>query len=64
MWIIFEQVIILIVRIATLFYALPCGLNTIVFAKMVDADCSIGASLAFLSNIFACVTIPIVVSLF
>lgn len=53
-----------IVRTATLFYALPCGLNTIVFAKMVDADCSIGASLALLSNVLACVTIPIVVSLF
>jgi len=53
-----------VLKIAVLMYAMPCGLNTIVFPKLVDENCEIGASLAFLSNILACLTIPIVLSLF
>lgn len=49
---------------ALLFYAMPCGLNTIVFPKLVDGNCEIGAGLAFISNILACVTIPIIFTLF
>lgn len=39
-------------------YAMPCGLNTIVFPKLVKEDCKTGASLAFLSSFFSCLTIP------
>lgn len=45
-------------------HAMPCGLNTIVYPKLVGEDCSIGAGLAVISNIFACITIPICIGLF
>ena len=45
--------------LAVLAYAMPCGLNTIVFPKLIGEDCRIGASLALLSNVGACLTIPI-----
>ena len=51
-------------EIAVLIYAMPCGLNTIVFPRLVDEDCRIGAGLALLSNILACLSIPVVLSLF
>lgn len=51
-----------IVQTAVLFYALPCGLNTVVFPKLVDESCEIGASLALVSTILACGTLPIVLS--
>lgn len=53
-----------VTQAAILLYAMPCGLNTIVFPKMVDENCEIGAGLAFISNILACVTIPIVFMVF
>ena len=51
-------------EIAVLIYAMPCGLNTIVFPRLVNEDCRIGAGLALLSNILACLSIPIVLSIF
>lgn len=53
-----------IARFAVIFYAMPCGLNTVVFPKMVGEDCRIGAGFAFISNIAACFTIPLVFGLF
>jgi len=47
-----------------LLFAMPCGLNTIVFPQIVNEDCRIGAGLAFVSNILACATIPLVFALF
>lgn len=47
-----------------LFLSLPCGLNTVVFPKLVDEDCRLGASMAILSNILACATIPLVLWMF
>ncbi len=52
-----------VVETCVLLYAMPCGLNTIVFPKLVEENCEIGASLAFISNIFACVTIAFVFEL-
>ena len=49
---------------AVILFAMPCGLNTIVFPRLVGEDCRIGAGLALLSNILACVTIPLVLGLF
>lgn len=47
-----------------LFLSLPCGLNTVVFPKLVDEDCHLGASMAIISNILACLTIPLVLWIF
>lgn len=52
-----------LIRTALLFYCLPCGMNTIVFPKLVDEDCSTGASLAFVSNILSMSTIPVCMTL-
>ncbi len=49
---------------AILLYAMPCGLNTIVFPKLVDENCEIGAGVAFITNILACVSIPLVFAVF
>jgi predicted permease len=49
-----------IVEAAVVLLAMPCGLNTIVFPKIVGENCEIGAGLAFISNILACITIPLV----
>ena len=51
-------------NIVVLFCALPCGLNTVIFPKLVDENCEYGASQAFISNVAACATIPVVLSLF
>lgn len=53
-----------VVAIVVLFYALPCGLNTIVFPKQVEENCEIGAGLALVSNLIACITIPLIFTLF
>lgn len=53
-----------LVAIAVLFMALPCGLNTVIFPKLVNEDCSIGAGLAVVSTVGACITIPVVLALF
>lgn len=53
-----------IVRTAVMFYALPCGMNTVVFPKLVDENCQIGAGLAMVSTVLSCATIPLVFALF
>ena len=50
------------VRAAVLLCAMPCGLNTIVFPKLIGEDCKTGAKLAFVSNLFAMLSIPVVLS--
>jgi len=49
---------------ALLIYAMPCGMNTIVFPRLVGEDCEPGAALAFISSILACLTIPLCFGLF
>jgi predicted permease len=53
-----------VARCAILLYCLPCGLNTIVYPKLVNEDCESGASLACVTNILACITIPLVLAVF
>ncbi len=48
---------------ATIMAAMPCGLNPIVFPKLVGKDCKTGARLAFLSHLFSCITLPIWLSI-
>lgn len=48
---------------ATIIATMPCGLNPIVFPKLVGKDCKTGARLAFLSHLFSCITLPIWLSI-
>ena len=52
------------VQVVVLFMALPCGLNTVVFPKLVDENCELGAGIALVSTVLACATLPLVLSLF
>jgi len=52
-----------VVRSAMLLLAMPCGLNTIIFPKLVGEDCSLGAKLAFVSSIMSIVTLPLILGL-
>ena len=49
---------------ALMMYAMPCGMNTVVFPRLVDEDCQTGASLTLITSVLACVTVPICVALF
>jgi len=44
---------------AVLMACMPCGLNTIIFPKLVGEDCTLGARLAFVSHLLSCITLPI-----
>lgn len=52
-----------IISAAVILYSMPCGMNTIVFPKLVDEDCKPGARIAFVSNVLCIATIPIILSL-
>jgi len=43
---------------AVLMACMPCGLNPVVFPRMIGQDCRLGAKLILLSCILSCVTIP------
>lgn len=45
-------------------YALPFGLNTVVYTKLVGEDCRVGAGLVTVSTLFSCLSIPIIVNIF
>ena len=47
-----------------LLYAMPTGLNTILFPRLVGENCEIGAGLACVSTALSCVTIPLILSIF
>ena len=51
-------------RVALMISAIPCGLNTIIFPKLVGEDCSTGASLALISSILSIGTIPLCLYVF
>ena len=55
-----EQCLIPIV----LLMCMPCGVNTVVFPKLIGEDCETGAALAFVTNILCCATIPLVFYIF
>lgn len=54
----------LIVKIAVLFYCLPCGLNTVIFPKLVGEDCETGAALSMISTVVSLITIPLICAVF
>lgn len=43
---------------AVIISCMPCGLNTIVFPKLVGEDCSLGAGLVLITHAFSCITLP------
>lgn len=43
--------------------AMPCGLNTIVFPKLIGEDCKPGARLALITHAFSIITLPFWLSL-
>lgn len=51
-----------ITRTAVLYYALPFGLNTVVFPKLIGEDCKTGTGMALISTTAACLTLPLVLS--
>ena len=54
----------LVTRCAVLVFCMPCGLNTVVFAKNAGEDCSVGAGLSFVSTVLSCATIPLMAWIF
>lgn len=52
------------VLISIMIYAMPCGLNTVVFPKLVGESCEIGAGTVCISSVLACLTIPLCVWMF
>ena len=52
-----------IALVAFLFYAMPCGLNTVVFPKSVGENCMTGASMAMISTVLCALTIPLELAL-
>lgn len=48
---------------ALLVACMPCGLNPIVFPKLIGEDCTPGARLALLTHTFSCITLPIWISI-
>lgn len=52
-----------LITTAVLFYAMPCGLNAVVFPKLLGEDCSTGAGLCLLSNVLVLVCLPVCLSL-
>ena len=51
-------------QILVLLFALPSGLNTIVFPRLVGEDCRLGAGLALISNTACILTVPLILSIF
>ena len=45
-------------------YSMPCGLNTVVFPRLIGEDCKTGASLALISSVACCATVPFCIWLF
>lgn len=49
---------------ALMMYAMPCGMNTIIFPRLVGEDCETGAALTLISSVLGCLTIPFCFGLF
>lgn len=47
------------VLVAVLLYACPCGLNTIVYPRLIGEDCRPGASMAMISTVASLGTLPL-----
>ncbi len=52
-----------VITIATFFYAVPAGLNPVIFPNSIGRDCRAGLSMVLISNILCIITIPLIVTL-
>ena len=52
-----------VITIATLFYAVPAGLNPVIFPSSIGRDCKTGLSMVLISNILCIITLPFIVSI-
>lgn len=59
----FQEVAATLTTVAVLATCLPCGMNTIIYPRMVGEDCKIGASTVLISTVAALITIPLCVTL-
>ncbi len=50
--------------ITVLLYSLPCGMNSVIFPKLVGEDCRTGAGVALISTICSALTIPLIFWIF
>lgn len=48
---------------AVALYAMPCGMNNIVYPKLVEKDCRLGAAIVLISTALSLITIPLCLSL-
>ena len=48
---------------AVALYAMPCGMNNIVYPKLVEKDCRLGAAIVLVSTVLSLITIPLCLSL-
>lgn len=48
---------------AAVLYAMPCGMNTIVYPKLVEKDCRLGAATVLVSTVLSLITIPLCIYL-
>jgi predicted permease len=53
-----------IVQTAVIYFSMPCGLNAVVFPRSIGQNCEAGASIAFISTLTSCLTIPLVFAIF
>lgn len=53
-----------IVITALMMHAMPCGMNVIVFPRLLGEDCEAGASLVLVTSLLACITVPAVMAVF
>ena len=52
------------VSIAVLLFALPCGMNTVIFPKLVGEDCKSGAGIALVSALLSAISMPLIFWIF
>lgn len=52
------------VAVAVLLYSLPCGMNTVVFPKLVGEDCRSGAGISLVSTLLSALTVPLIFWIF
>ncbi len=53
-----------IVLLSLMTYAMPAGANTIVFPKLIDRDCRLGASFTVISSVLLIVTMSVLIKAF
>ena len=52
-----------VITIATLFYAVPAGLNPVIFPSSIGRDCRTGLAMVLISNILCIITLPFIISI-